>query len=287
MEIIKDGDFDSLGFVTHKRMNQLVFLENENFLSKLISNQNISCVITVKDLVDKLPNHVGVVVAKNPREAFYKFHNYLAMNTDFYWKDFSTEILTDAQIHPTAYVAEKNVRIGSGVVVEPGALILERSIIEDDVIIRSGATIGAEGFEFKRLGKEILHVVHAGGTLLREGVEIQCNSNIDRSVFGSYTEVGEYTKIDTLVHIGHDVKIGKRCMIAALTVICGSVTIGSDVWIGPRSAISSEINIGDRASVTIGSVVTKDVGIEQRVTGNFAIPHEKFLNYIKKISRNE
>ena len=287
VEIVRNSDFNSLGFVTHKETKQLVFLDDERFLPELISNHNISCVITIQELMNKLPDYLGIAVADNARKAFYEFHNFLAKKTDFFWKDFPSEISSDASIHPTAYVAENNVRIGKGVLIEPGALIMEGSEIEDDVVIRGGATIGAVGFEFKRFGKDIISVVHAGGALLRKGVEVQCNANIDRSVFGGYTEIGEYSKIDTLVHVAHNVKIGVRCLIAAHTVINGSTVIGDDVWIGPGSVLSNGLTVGDRAYISIGSVVTKDVDTEQKVSGNFAIPHAKFIEYIKKISNGK
>ena len=286
VEIMRDGDFDSLGFVTHNRLNQLVFLEDLKFLLKLINNQNISCVITTKDLVEKLPNYMGIAIAENPREIFYKFHNFLATETDFYWKGFPTEISNDAEIDSRAYVAEKNVRIGNAVVVEPGALILERSIIEDDAIIGAGTVIGSKGFEFTLIGKSMMKIHHGGGVLLRRRVEVQSNCCIDRSVFGGLTELGEDTKLDNLVHIAHNVIIGKRCRLAACAMIAGSVTIGDDVWVGPGTSVSSEVKIGDGANVTIGSVVTKDIEAGQRVTGNFAIAHDKFIHHIKKISRD-
>ncbi len=148
-------------------------------------------------------------------------------------------------------------RIGRRTVIEPHVTVLPHSIVDDDVILRAGCVIGMQGFEFKRLGGEILPVAHAGGVRLHDRVEVQANSVVDRSVFGGFTEVGEDSKIDNLVHIAHNVKIGKRSLLAANAMIAGSVVIGDDVWIGPSASISSEITIGDRAFVTLGSVVTR------------------------------
>jgi UDP-3-O-[3-hydroxymyristoyl] glucosamine N-acyltransferase len=283
VRVDRNGEFDSLGFVSHEKPRMLVYVNCERFIPQLLANPAVTCVVTMAELAGQVPETYGLALAEDPQRAFFEFHNYLATETNFYWTDFATEISDQAEIHPSAFVAEKNVRIGPGALIEPGVIVLENSIIGEHVVLRAGCTIGSHGFEFKRIGDEILPVVHAGGALLHNRVEIQNNSNVDRSVFGGFTEIGEDTKIDTLVHVGHNVRIGKRCLIAATTVIGGSTIIGDDVWIGPGATISTELVIGDRASITLGSVVTKDVLPGQRVTGNFAIEHEKFIAFIKTI----
>jgi UDP-3-O-[3-hydroxymyristoyl] glucosamine N-acyltransferase len=283
VSIERNADFETLGFVTHTKPKILTFLENEKYLPGFIADTNIAAVITTEEIFRIIPNAVGVVVSQQPRKDFYTFHNYLASQTDFYGKSSPSRISPKASIHPSSYIAEKDVIIGDDVIIEPHVTIFERVVIGKGSIIRSGARIGADGFEFKRFGDEILFIKHAGGARLGENVEIQCNSNVDRSVFGGYTDVGDQTKIDTLVHIGHHSSIGKRCLIAALSVIAGSTVIGNDVWIGPGSTISSELMIGDRAMITLGSVVTTNVAEGQHVTGNFAIDHDKYIAFIKSI----
>jgi carbonic anhydrase/acetyltransferase-like protein (isoleucine patch superfamily) len=78
-------------------------------------------------------------------------------------------------------------------------------------------------------------------------------------------------------------KVGQNCLVGAGAAITGSVTVGDDVWIGPHATIASEITIGDGAYVTLGSVVTRDVAAGQRVTGNFAIDHDKFIAFLRTI----
>jgi UDP-3-O-[3-hydroxymyristoyl] glucosamine N-acyltransferase len=281
-DLIRDAEFLSMGLVTHQYPQMLTFVEHLKYLSKVLESQ-ASALIISEDLLPFVPDNYGVLVSDNPRLLFFKFHNYLALNTEFYWSSFPSKISHRAKIHPKAYVAEKDVIIEDDVVIEPGAVILERSVIGAESTIRAGATIGAEGFEFKRFGENILHLEHGGGARLGRRVEIQSNSNVDRSVYGHYTEVGDETKIDTLVHIGHHAIIGRRVFIAAQTVISGSSVIEDDVWIGPGSTISSEITIGEGAHITLGSVVTKDVSPGERVTGNFAIDHKKFIEFMKSI----
>jgi len=227
--------------------------------------------------------NIGLAITPDPRGVFYAYHNHLACNTDFYWTDFKTEIGEGAQVHHTASVAQRNVRIGRRTIIEANTTINERSIIGENVIIRTGVRISTQGFEFKRVGHEIVPVEHAGGVRLGDRVEIQANSAISRSVFGGYTELGDDTKLDNLVHVAHNVIIGKRCFLAAAAMIAGSVTIHDDVWIGPGASVSSGVTIGDKASVTIGAVVTRDVPSNARVSGHFAIDHEKYLAFVKKI----
>jgi len=283
IKIIRDGEFRSLGLVSHNNPSQLVYIENQKHIPTMLKKSNISGVITKKEIIPLIPKKLGVAIAKNPRKSFYEIHNYLAKNTDFYWKSFKTKIASSAKIHRTAYIAKRNVRIGKRCYIEPNVSILENSILEDDVIIRAGSVIGTEGFEFNRIEKKIMPVIHAGGVLLRNRVEIQANCCVSKAMFGGFTEIGENTKLDNLVHIAHNVVIGKRCLLAAGAVLAGSVTIGDDVWIGPAACISSEVEVGDGALITIGSVVTKNVGPGKRVTGNFAINHDKFIAFLKRI----
>lgn len=283
IEIVVDGEFESLGTITHNKPKQLVFIEDINYIPTVLKKPNISSIITTEELVPSIPKELGISISKNPRKSFYEIHNYLAKETKFYGEPFSTEVADSTKIHPSAYVAERNVHIGERCKIEPNVSILENVILEDDVIIRAGSVLGTEGFEFKRIGQEIMPIIHAGGVLLRNRVEVQANCCISKAVFGGFTEIGEDSKFDNLIHVAHNVVIGKRCLLAACAMVAGSVTIGDDVWIGPSVSISSGVKIGNRASISIGSVVTKNVAPDKRVTGNFAIDHDKFISFLKTI----
>jgi UDP-3-O-[3-hydroxymyristoyl] glucosamine N-acyltransferase len=248
-----------------------------------LANPDVTCVIATPELSDQVPGELGLAVTAEPIKAFFELHDHLARNTDFYWKSFGNEIADDAIIHPTAFIASQNVRIGRRTMIGPHASILERTIIGDDVIIRAGCVISSEGFEFKRIDPEILPVAHAGGVRIGNRVELQANTCVCNTIFGDCTEIGEDTKIDQLVHVAHGCKIGRRCLIVAHAMIGGSVKIGDNVWIGPGAQISSGITIGDGAFITLGSVVTKDVPPGAHMTGNFAIDHDKFIAFLKAI----
>lgn len=276
VKVLHDGDFNSLGLLSHNADKMLVTLYDPAYLHQVIVNPHITCVITTPEIALDLPDNLAIAVCEDPQTAFYQIHKYLFTNTNFYWDDFDSEISPEATVHERAYIAPKNVRIGKGSIVEPNAVILERSIIGNHVTIRAGAVIGGEGFEPKYLeGKQII-LPHAGGVLIHDGVEIQANSHIARSVFGSFTEIGEDTKVDALVHIGHNVRVGSRCTICALTGIAGSTVIGDDVFIGGQSAIYPDLKIGNNAFIGIKSLIRKDVPEYALMAGNPA----RFLRWL-------
>ena len=277
INILQDGEFLSLGLLSHNCDKMLVGLYDLGYLRRLVANRSIACVITTHDIAKQLPKHLAIAISDDPKTVFYQIHDYLARETDFYWKEFDSEISSDSVIHERAYVAPKNVRIGRRAIVEPNVTILERSIIGDDVIIRSGTVIGGTGMEPKYVGGKHVNIYHAGGVWISNSVEILSNSNIHCSVFGNFTRLGDDTKVDSLVHIAHNVTVGRRCEIAGGSIIAGSSTIGDDVWIGPNSTISSEIHIGSNSRVNLGSVVVKSVKPGQQVSGLFAMDHSKAL----------
>lgn len=280
-EVKRDGEFASLGYVQHDMPAMLVFLDHEKFIERVVNHPTVACVITTPELASHIPDRLGVATTDTVRPTFFHSHNYLA-TTDFYWQDFENDISDEAVIHPSVTIAPRNVKIGRGTVIEPGVVIMERTIIGEDCTLRANSVFGTHGFEFKRFGKEVLRVAHAGGTLLYDRVEVQNLTNVNRSVFGGFTEIGDDSKIDTLVHIGHNAKIGKRVLIAANAMIAGC-TIGDDVWIGPSATTVPGAIIGEGAYVSVGAVVTKNVEPHQQVSGNFAIEHKKFLEFIRSI----
>jgi UDP-3-O-[3-hydroxymyristoyl] glucosamine N-acyltransferase len=283
VSILRDGPFASLGLITHAGDDMLAFLESARYLDGILRHASIRCVVTTTALAERLPARLGVAISEAPRRDFFKLHNHLVDHTDFYWQDFATEIASDAIISPTAHIAERNVRIGRRTMIEPHVTVLPHTILGDDVILRAGCVIGSQGFQFIRNDDEVLPVAHGGAVWLHDRVEVQANSTIARALFAGFTELGEDTKLDSLVYVAHHVRLGRRCLVGAGTAITGTVTIGDDVWIGPNATITSEVTIGDRANITLGSVVTRDVAADQHVTGNFAIDHEKYITFLRTI----
>jgi UDP-3-O-[3-hydroxymyristoyl] glucosamine N-acyltransferase LpxD len=150
-------------------------------------------------------------------------------------------------------------------------------IIGSDVYIKSGAVIGQKGFGFERddSGTPVLFP-QLGGVRIGDRVEVGALSTIARGALGD-TVVSDDVKLDDHVHIAHNVEIGPRCLVTAGAVVSGSVKIGSDVWIGPNATTTNAIEIGGGATISLGAVVARDVKPGKHVSGNFAEPHDKFL----------
>lgn len=285
-EIVRDNCFESLGILDSKtKKSILTFVDDKKYVSKLLEKSNITCLITNQMIFSHLPKDLslGVFVCDNPRVVFFKLHNKLSKNSTYCRKIFETKIGHNCKISPLSYISKNNVIIGNNVIIEEFVSIKENVEIGDNCIIRAGTIIGGSGFEFKKENKSQFRVEHLGGVKIGNDVEIQYNCAIDKAVYPwDDTLIGDFTKIDNLVHVGHAAKIGKNVMMPALSVIGGRVEINDDAWIGIGSVIRNGITIGSKARTNMGAVVTKDVEENQSVSGNFAIEHSKFIKKMKK-----
>lgn len=282
-ELYRDGFFETLGLSSaNNGMSTLTFIESEKYINKL--SGDISCVLTIKDVADKFNSSIGVLICENPRISFFELQNSMAENLKYKRKSYKSKIGNNCTISKLASISDNNVTIGENVVIEEFVIIRENTVIGNNSIIRAGAIIGGEGFECKRKNNTIFCVRHLGGVIIGESVEIQYNTCIDKAVYPwDNTIVGNYCKIDNLVHLGHACKIGKETMLAANSLVGGRTQIGERCWIGVSCTISNGLVIGDGCKMNIGSVITTDLPDYGNVTGNFAIEHSKFIEFIKSI----
>jgi UDP-3-O-[3-hydroxymyristoyl] glucosamine N-acyltransferase LpxD len=285
LRLVRDAEFDDLALLGAGDGRALVYAGDARSLERLAKTTAAAAVVTTAELAGEVPESLGLAVADHPEAAFYDLHRWLHASSDFYWRDFASVIDPSARVHERAYVAPRGVRVGARVVVEPNATILERVTLGDDTIVRAGAVVGSEGFEFKgpamRQGRATraqwdygttnAAVPHAGSVEIGERVEIQANSTVDRSLFRLPTRIGDDTKIDNLVHIAHSVRIGARCLIAAGATLAGSVVAGDEVWIGPHAVISSGVRLGDGCAIVIGATITKDIAPGERVASDLRV----------------
>jgi UDP-3-O-[3-hydroxymyristoyl] glucosamine N-acyltransferase len=147
------------------------------------------------------------------------------------------------------------VTIGRNCVLHPNVFVEDGCTVGDNVILHSGVVIGTDGFGFVRDENGTYHKFPQIGTVVIENdVEIGANTCIDRAALGE-TRIGEGTKIDNLVQVGHNVQIGKRCVIAAETGISGSTVIEDDCVIG------GQVGFGDHARVKSGAVIGSQAGV--------------------------
>ncbi len=152
-----------------------------------------------------------------------------------------------------------NVRVGDDCIIYPNVTIYHRCKINNRVIIHSGAVIGADGFGFAHNNRgEHIKIYQLGAVEIGSDVEIGANTTIDRGALGD-TIIEKGTKIDNLVQIGHNVKVGQNSIIVAGCAIAGSTELGRNVVLGGQSAVAGHIKIGDMAQFAARSGVTKSL----------------------------
>jgi len=165
--------------------------------------------------------------------------------------------------------------IGAGTIVYPQVSIYDRSIIGARCIIHSGVVIGADGYGFATEGGKHHKIPQVGIVRIGDDVEIGAGSTIDRAALGE-TSIGDGTKIDDQVMIGHNVKVGRHCLLVAQVGIAGSTELGDYVVVAGQSGFGGHLTIGDRVQVAAKSAVLDDVPAGAKVMGIPAIPFRDF-----------
>lgn len=181
-----------------------------------------------------------------------------------------------------SYVGE-GVVLGRSVTIHPHVIIFPGTVIRDHVVIHSNTVIGKPGFGYVK-GKRFRRIPHIGGVIIDAFVEIGGNCAIDRATIGS-TVIGEGTKIDNLVHIGHNVRIGKNCIIMGQSGIAGSARIGDCVTLCGQVGVSDHVRIGNNAVVYAKSAVFKSIPARRVYSGIPAREHRAVLRALGRLYR--
>ncbi|MFQ6603559.1 UDP-3-O-(3-hydroxymyristoyl)glucosamine N-acyltransferase [Flavobacterium sp. C3NV] len=180
------------------------------------------------------------------------------------------EIGANVTIYPNVTILDE-CTIGKNTIIWSGAVVRERCHIGNDCIIHPNATIGADGFGFRPCSeKGLVKIPQIGNVIIGNGVEIGANTCVDRGKFSS-TVLGDGCKIDNLVQIGHNSKLGKFCIMAGNSGLAGSVTLGNGVIIGGSASIKDHTTIGDGAIVGAGSGVVGDIPAGKTMLGYPAV----------------
>ncbi|MGE0044796.1 MAG: UDP-3-O-(3-hydroxymyristoyl)glucosamine N-acyltransferase [Hyphomonadaceae bacterium] len=257
-----------------------------------------ACIVRA-EAVHATPRALAHIVSPSPRATFARIAQKLVRPR--------IAAIEQAGVHPDAQL-EPGVAVGAGAVIGPGAQIGEGArigpntvigpgvaigrrtrigancviafaLIGDDVQIFSGVVIGEAGFGVTGDSEGVVDVPHFGRAIVQDRVTIGSNSCVDRGQFDD-TIIGEEAKIDNLCHIGHNVTVGRRTLIAAYGGISGSTTIGDDVRMGGRVGVSDHRTIGDGASLAGGSAVLQDVPAGETWGGYPAKPARLWMREI-------
>jgi len=181
-------------------------------------------------------------------------------------------------------VIGSNVTIGANTIIYPNVTICDDSIIGSHVCINAGTIIGGEAFYFKRLPTGHRKMLTKGRTIIHDHVDIGANCTIDRGVSGD-TIVGEYTKLDCLVQVGHDTVIGKRCIIAAQVGISGVVTVEDDVVLWGQVGVNKDLTIGKGAVLYGKTGVMSSLEGGKTYLGMVAVEYRQKLREIASLRK--
>ncbi len=184
------------------------------------------------------------------------------------------KLADEVHISSGVYVGN-NVKIGKGSFIHPRITILDDTIVGERVIIHSGTVVGSDGFGFaKKEDGSYYKIPQVGRVVIEDEVEIGANVAIDRATIGE-TRIGSGSKIDNLVHIAHNVTLGRNVAIVGLVGISGSSAIGDGVILAGQAGVTDHVRIGNNTIVAAKSGVTKNIGANEFVSGFPARPHSK------------
>ncbi len=174
-------------------------------------------------------------------------------------------------VYPFSYLGD-DVAIGDSSVIYPHVVLHNDTQIGNHVVIHSGSVLGTDGFGYMFIENRHYKIPQIGRVIVEDDVEIGANVTIDRARTGS-TRIGTGTKIDNLVHIGHNVTVGKHCVIVAQVGVSGSVEIGDGVILAGQVGVKDHVKIGDGSIVCAKTGVIGDLPAGSFVAGHFARPH--------------
>jgi UDP-3-O-[3-hydroxymyristoyl] glucosamine N-acyltransferase len=186
-------------------------------------------------------------------------------------------------IYPGCYIGD-SCKIGKGSMLHPNVVLYDDTIIGSRCILHAGVVIGVDGFGYAPVKGKYEKIPQIGNVIIGDDVEIGANCCVSRSTMGS-TIIKRGTKLDNLVHIAHNCKIGEDCAITAIVAIAGSCVVGDHVSIGGTSGVVDHVKIGDNTVVMGRTGVTKDTSPNSVIAGFPSQDHKKWLEQEAAVRR--
>ncbi len=303
---------DRVASLDHAGPGAITFLDNPRYASDLALTRASACFVAARYRA-MVPAGTAALVVAEPYRAIALVLARLYPSAVRPGAVFGIEGLSPgAVIHPEAHL-EENVTVDPGAVIGPGSEIgsgttvgansvigpgvrigrscsigpqvtVLHALIGNRVILHPGVRIGQDGFGFAMGPGGHLKVPQVGRVVIQDEVEIGANSTIDRGS-NRDTIVGEGTKIDNLVQIGHNVVIGRHCVIVSQSGVSGSTRVGDYVAIGGQAGLTGHLSIGDGAQVGAQAGVMADVPAGSRIVGSPAQPVREFFKQTAAIKR--
>ena len=249
----------------------------QNCLPIIVEDPYFALALTSTLFSNELNKSNGIISQNSDINSLSKLNKNIQINS-------FTTVYSNVEISENVYIGSNssigpNVVIGKNVVISDNVSIAN-SIIEEGCTIKSGARIGQTGFGFEIKTKQKIN--HSGNVIIGKYSSIGSNTTIDRAVFDS-TLLGDYSNVDNLIQIAHNVNIGKFAVIAAQVGIAGSTKIGDYVKIGGQAGISGHLLIGDNVTIAAKSGVTKNIPSNKVVAG---FPAKDISLWKKEIVKN-
>lgn len=294
-EVVRGGDrsVSAVAPLAAAGAADVAFLGDKRFIASLAETR-AACVILPEFAVERAPAETALIVSREAQAAWARtallFHHPLTLDAAI---DPAAATEDDTVVLEPGVVLGQGVRIGRGTwvgantVIGPGVQIgrdcqigsnvsIGFALIGDRVRLYAGARIGEAGFGAAGSSIGPVDIPQLGRVILQDGVTVGANSCIDRGAYDD-TVIGENTKIDNLVMIGHNCVIGRNVLMAAHTGISGSVTVGDNVMFGGRAGVGDHISIGTGARVAAGAGVLADIPPGETWSGYPAKPLRQSL----------
>lgn len=255
-----DPDFPIKGINEIHRVNKgdLTFVDHPKYYKKVLESA-ASAIIINKKMTS--PNGKALIFSDDPfRDFVFLIKQFRSFEHAASMISPSAVIGEGSIIQPGAFIGN-HVTIGNNCIIHANVTIYDHTIIGNNVIIHAGAVIGADAFYFKRRPDFYDKLESCGRVIIEDHVEIGANTTIDKGVSGD-TTIGEGSKLDNLIQVGHDTIIGKNCLFAAQVGVAGCVNIEDDVILWGQVGVQKDLTIGK------GAVVLGQSGIAKSLKGN-------------------